>query len=206
MPANGTGTGKCKYKKSCERPALPGRSMCAQCTEINRIASQRWHAAHKQQNNVSMRQWRAKRIALSLCVRCKAPALPGRHYCNRCLQIQSDGVVKRRHHGIRTRVSSHNPNRTEIIINRLKRNEPYLKRDWATAEPWIRAHIELWAPHADTVIMRSVELETLRQPFNIYLDGVPNYLENGIRLGSLHDPFNEPYNKPYSQRLRGEAP
>lgn len=182
MPANGTG--KCKYKKSCERPALPGRSMCAQCTELNRIASQRWHAAHKQQAIIYNRQLRAKHITLGLCIRCKASALPGHTSCNRCLQIRSDGAVKRLQHGIRTRASARNPNRTEIIINRLKQNEPYLKRDWATAEPWIRAHIELWAPNDDAVLIHAVELKELTRMFNVYLDGCVNYLENGMRLGS----------------------
>lgn len=178
MPANGTG--KCKYKKSCERPALPGRSMCVQCTELNRIATQRWYAAHKEQK----KQWRVKRTALGLCTECKAPALPGRTACNRCLQLKSDSLVKHRQNGIRTRASARNPNRTEIIINRLKQNEPYLKRDWATAEPWIRAHIELWAPNDDAVLIHAVELKELTRMFNVYLDGCVNYLENGMRLGS----------------------
>lgn len=36
------------------------------------------------------------------------------------------------------------PKRTNLILKRLKRTEPYLLQDWPLVEAWLRAHIELW--------------------------------------------------------------
>lgn len=131
--------------------------------------------------------WRDRHTALGLCVRCNQPVVPGRKSCEHHLQYYSNDLVKRKQQGIRRRASKRNPQRTQRLINRLWHYEPYLRRDWQTAEPWIREHIDLWLPHEDNVLIHAVELKELTHMFNVYLDGLINYLENGLRLGTDND-------------------
>lgn len=151
--------------------------------ERRRASQRRRYWLHIERRRAKALQRRQQRRANGICCRCNQPVEPGRSRCSAHLQQNADRQVQTRNAGMRTRLTARNPNRTECIINRLKTYEPYLQRDWDTAEPWIREHIELWKPHEDNALIRSFELKELTHMFNVYLDGCVNYLENGMRLG-----------------------
>ena len=133
---------------------------------------------HHDMEIARLRERRQRYVALGLCSYCGAEPLPQLKYCEK--HARNNARYK---HLTRTRPSRYDPLRTDWIIARLKKYEPYLQRDWLVAEPWIRAHIELWEPQACAQSFEGLELSQLRDLFNVYLDGAVNYLENGVRLG-----------------------
>lgn len=157
----------------CGQPSLKAR--CQQCAS---------RAYDKQRSK------RTQAKQHGLCQQCcKRKAIRNTTLCDPCADHKNfakygAGSTPRRFHAT---------NRTKLVLERLKREEPILRAHWNEVQPWIKAHIFLWTGKHDPCLKHSIEwsgideeLHELTQVFNTYLDGIPNYLENGIRLGADH--------------------
>src|SRR5215472_4494124 len=161
---------KCQVR-GCKRPAATNHTKCQHCLALNRAQVQRYRQRHK---------------ILGICRNCSRPRAPNVQYCETCARAKAKWGRKRSGVGI-WRISRWNPDNANKICKRLWHYEPYLRRDWDTAKTFIQKHIDLWMPQFDPMLDNphlDLEVIKLADMFNVYLDEVPNYLENGIRLGS----------------------
>jgi len=153
----------------CRNIPPPGRTRCDYHRNLTRQADA---------------QRRHRRYARGQCRDCHSPRLSDSYYCQLHAQYHSDFNVQWRGQTERKLISRWNPNTKDWILGRLWNHEPYLRRDWQTAKKFIEEHLELWMPNNDTALFQATELTQLHEMFNVYLDGAPNMLENGIRLGA----------------------
>lgn len=129
-------------------------------------------------HNERERQYRHRKKRERLCERCKQPAVFNQVRCAEHAQEHAIRCGIARYGHPSRRLTRWNPNAPNLVLDFVRRTNPYLQRDWETAKAFIFEHYYLWLPHTETTWRHRVYIEDY---FSIYRFD-DSRLVNDIRL------------------------
>lgn len=119
---------------------------CSRCYR-GRAIEPRHLCAHHLKLNQRISQKKRQR---GICYRCDRPAVRDLVMCSTHAQIRSIDTAIKRLGRAPQRLTRWNPTAAQRVVKLVYETNPYLHRDWSTAEPFIYENYDLWLPHAET--------------------------------------------------------
>lgn len=94
-------------------------------------------------------RYKQKKKKQKLCINCSKPAAEGIAYCEAHARARSVQTAIRKYGKPPHHLTRWNPSTPAKVVKLVYLTNPYLHRDWNTAEPFIYEHYNLWLPHDD---------------------------------------------------------
>lgn len=138
---------------------------CIRCQATLSQRSRRFCDRHYTLHRATVQRRERKQKVQGLCVACTQPAITGIIYCRHHAQKKAN-LRRIKRPTKKPRLTRWNPETPRQVLSFVKKYNPYLQRDWKTAEPFIREHYELWMMQYDKVLYKSVPLCELMLPEN----------------------------------------